>query len=77
MPRGVPSTVAPSGDARGRAAFALAMRRLAAVEALPVYAEMCADAERRIRDGGGRLGEHGWGEFSANGDPRKARKRAS
>lgn len=45
MPRGVSST--PTGNADGRAAFALGMRKLAVVEALPIYAELCAAADAR------------------------------
>lgn len=47
MPRGVPKTVAPSGNAAGRAAFDMDMRRLAEVERLPVYGEMLARAEAK------------------------------
>ncbi len=71
------NTAALSGTAEGRALFAQAMRKLAAVEGTDVYREMCAEAERRILAGGGRVADHGWGEYGANGDPRKRRKAAT
>lgn len=76
MPRGIPGNVPPSGNAMGRAEFALAMRRLAAVEALPVYAELCAEADAKAR-AGMVVAVHGWGEYSACGDQRKQRTGAT
>lgn len=64
MPRGVPGNVPPSGNASGRAAFAMSMRRLAEVESWPIYAELCREAEVRalgeslaVRGGNGKLME--------------------
>jgi hypothetical protein len=72
VPRGVPSNVPPSGNALGRAAFAMAMRRLAEVESMPVYAELCAEADarhlaesRRVKAANGRVtGDDGKAELS-------------
>ncbi len=47
MPRGTPTNAPPTGTAMGRAAFARAMRELAKVEAWPIYAELCAEADAR------------------------------
>jgi hypothetical protein len=77
MPRGVAGNAPPSGTEDGRAARALEMRRMAAVEALPVYAEMCAEHDRKVMDAGGKVADHGWGEYGACGDPRKKRTAAS
>lgn len=76
-PRCIPGNVPPSGNAMGRAEFALAMRRLAAVEALPVYAELLAEADRKVMAAGAKAVEHGWGEYGACGDPRKQRTAAT
>lgn len=64
MPKGAATNAPPSGTAAGRAAFAMSMRRLAEVEALPVYAEMCKAAEAkhqtesaRVKAGNGRVTE--------------------
>ncbi len=79
MPRasvrgGIPArAAAPMGTETGRAAFALAMRRLAEVEALPVYAELCAEYDAKVRAAGAKVTDHGWGEYGACGDPRKRR----
>jgi hypothetical protein len=52
------------------------LRRLRSMEdSSPVYQEMCVAANERILAGGDYA--HGWGEFSAVGDPRKRRKVAS
>lgn len=52
------------------------LRRLRSMEdSSTVYQEMCVAANERIRAGGDYA--HGWGEFSAVGDPRKRRKVAS
>lgn len=63
----------------GSTPHAAALRRqlayLAALEQTPVYSEMCRAANERVLAGGGYA--HGWGEFSAVGDPRKRRKVAS
>jgi hypothetical protein len=77
MPRGYATTPpAPtSGTAEGRAERSLFFRRLAEVEAMPVYAEMLAAAEATKRAGEDYA--RGWGEYSACGDPRKRRKTAS
>jgi hypothetical protein len=48
---------------------------LRSLEQTDVYREMCAAADDRRMAGGDYA--HGWGEFSANGDPRKRRKVAS
>jgi hypothetical protein len=64
VPRGTPTNAPPTGNALGRAEFARAMRKLAEVEALPVYAELCAEADarhlaesRRAKAGNGRVTE--------------------
>jgi hypothetical protein len=77
VPRGVPGNVPPSGNAQGRAELARTMRNLAEVEAWPIYAELVDEADRRVRTNGGRVADHGWGEYGANGDVRKRRKAAS
>ena len=58
------------------AALRLQLAGLAALERTPLYQEMCAAANRTVAAGGG-YSAHGWGEFSAVGDPRKRRKAAS
>lgn len=64
MPRGTPTNVPPSGNAQGRAALDMQMRQLAEVEAMPVYAELRAEADarylvesRRVKAGNGRVTE--------------------
>lgn len=76
MPSGVPKNVPPSGTPAGRAAFALSMRRLAEVEALPVYAEMRRAADARVLGAGGVVAAHGWDSSGSMHDPRKERKAA-
>lgn len=49
MPRGVAGNAPPSGNASGRLAYRRQMAALAEVEALPVYAELCAEAEARVQ----------------------------
>lgn len=39
----------PSGTAQGRAALDVQMRKLAEVEAWPVYRTLCAEADRKVR----------------------------
>jgi hypothetical protein len=54
----------------------LQLRKLRSMEdSSSVYQEMLRAATERILAGGDYA--HGWGEFSANGDPRKRRKVAS
>lgn len=54
------------------AALRLQLSGIAALEASPTYLEMVAAANARRQAGGDYA--HGWGEFSANSDPRKRRK---
>ena len=58
------------------AALRLQLAGLAALEQTDTYQEMCAAANRTVA-AGLSYAAHGWGDFGANGDPRKRRKVAS
>jgi hypothetical protein len=60
------------GNSPQAAALRLQLAGLAKLEESEVYQEMMAAANARRLAGGDYA--HGWGEFSANGDPRKRRK---
>lgn len=68
-------TSSMDGSREQRAALDAQLRRVRALESTEAYREMCAAADARRRAGGDYA--HGWGEFSANGDPRKRRKVAA
>ncbi len=63
------------GNTPQAAALRLQLAGLAALEQTETYQDMAAAADARRLAGGDYA--HGWGEFSANGDPRKRRKAAS
>lgn len=69
-----------STEGYGNSPHAAALHRqladLARLESDPIYQEMCA-AATMTRAAGGSYSTHGWGEYGANGDPRKRRKVAS
>ncbi len=69
-------TPADYGDTPQATALRLQLAGIAALEQTPLYREMCAAADRTVAAGGGYT-VHGWGEYGANGDPRKRRKVAS
>ena len=64
------------GNTPQATALRLQLAGVAALERTPLYQEMCAAANRTVAAGGG-YSAHGWGEYGANGDPRKRRKAAS
>ncbi len=68
-------TAGDYGSSPHAAALRLQLAGLAALEQTEVYREMCAAATTRRLAGGDY--SHGWGEFSANGDPRKRRTKAA
>lgn len=62
------------GNSPQAAALRLQLAGLATLEATSTYQDMLAAANARRLAGGDYA--HGWGEFSANGDPRKRRRAA-
>jgi hypothetical protein len=65
------------GDSPEATAMRRQLARLAVLEQTELYQDLCRSADRRVLANGGREAAHGWGEYGANGDPRKRRKVAS
>ena len=64
------------GNSPQATALRLQLAAISTLEQTETYQEMCVAADR-TRAAGLTYASHGWGEYGANGDPRKRRKVAS